>query len=74
MSRGRPTEKNIPTIVIYKKSETSKKHFMLVTEKNVDEIIVMKKRNSTLPDNYVIVDIGVGESFIEKYKKEYNIK
>jgi len=47
---------------------------MLTTEEDIDEIINSRKRNPLLPNNYEIVEIGIGESFIEKYKKEYNIK
>ena len=72
-SKGRPSEKKIPTVVVYKKP-TGKKYYMLVTESGVDEIIDSSKRKPLLPNNYEIVDMGIGESFIEKYKKQYNIK
>ena len=73
MSKGRPSEKKITTVVVYKKP-TGKKHWLLTTEEDVDEIINSRKRNPLLPNNYEIVEIGIGKSFIEKYKKEYNIK
>jgi hypothetical protein len=72
-SKGRPSEKKIPTVVVYKKP-TGKKYYLLVTESGVDEIIDSSKRKPLLPNNYEIVDMGIGESFIEKYKKQYNIK
>jgi hypothetical protein len=74
MSKGRPSEQKIPTVVVYKKSPTSTKHFLLITEEGVDEIIASTKRKPLLPSNYDIVDIGIGESFISRYKKQYNIK
>jgi len=73
MSKGRPSQKKITTVVVYKKP-TGKKYWMLTTEEDIDEIINSRKRNPLLPNNYEIVEIGIGESFIEKYKKEYNIK
>jgi hypothetical protein len=73
MSKGRPLQKKITTVVVYKKP-TGKKYWMLTTEEDIDEIINSRKRNPQLPNNYEIVEIGIGESFIEKYKKEYNIK
>lgn len=73
MSKGRPSQKKIITVVVYKKP-TGKKYWMLTTEEDIDEIINSRKRNPLLPNNYEIVEIGIGESFIEKYKKEYNIK
>ena len=73
MSKGRPSQKKITTVVVYKKP-TGKKYWMLTTEEDIDEIINSRKRSPLLPNNYEIVEIGIGESFIEKYKKEYNIK
>lgn len=73
MSRGRPSEKIVPTVVVYKKP-TGKRHWLLVTEEHVDELINERKRKPLLPSNYKIIAIGVGELFIERYKKEYNIK
>ena len=73
MSKGRPTEKSITTVIVYKKP-TGKKHWMLTTENGIDEVINSRKRNPLLPSNYKIVEMGIGESFIEQYKKEYNIK
>tara|TARA_B100001059_G_C17371034_1_gene349743 strand:+ start:343 stop:564 length:222 start_codon:yes stop_codon:yes gene_type:complete len=73
MSKGRPEEKKLITVVVYKKP-TGKKHWMLTTESGVDEIINSRKTKPLLPDNYKIIEIGVGEGFIDLYKKQYNIK
>lgn len=72
-NKGRPSENKIPTVVVYKKP-TGKKYYMLITESDIDTIIDASKRKPILPNNFEIVDIGIGESFIEKYKKQYNIK
>jgi len=72
-SKGRPAEKKLFVVVVYKKP-TGKKHYMLITESSVDDILDEKKRNPLIPNNYEIVDIGIGETFIEKYKKQYDIK
>ena len=72
-SKGRPLEVKIPTVVVYKKP-TGKKYYLLVTESGVDDVIDSLKKKPLIPNNYEIVDIGIGESFIEKYKKQYNIK
>jgi len=72
-SKGRPLEVKIPTVVIYKKP-TGKKYYMLITESGVDDVIDSLKKKPLIPDNYEIVDMGIGESFIEKYKKQYKIK
>jgi hypothetical protein len=71
--KGRPAEEKIPTVVVYKKP-TGNKHYMLVTESEVDNILNSSKRKPLIPDGCEIVDIGIGKSFIEKYKKQYDIK
>ena len=72
-SKGRPSEEKIPVVVVYKKP-TGKKHYLLISEADMDSILDNSKRKPILPNNYEIVDMGVGKSFIEKYKKQYNIK
>jgi hypothetical protein len=71
--KGRPSEEKIPTVVVYKKP-TGKKYYMLVTESEVDAILTPAIRKPLIPADYEIVDIGIGKSFIEKYKTQYNIK
>ena len=73
MSKGRPSEKPLTTVVIYKKP-TGKKYWILTTEGSIDEINNSRKRNPLLPNNYEIVEIGIGESLIGLYKNQYNIK
>ena len=72
-SKGRPSEKKIPTVVVYRKP-SGKKYYMLITESDVDDVLDSLKKKPLIPNNYEIVDMGIGESFIEKYKKQYNIK
>ena len=71
--KGRPAEEKIPTVVVYKKP-SGKKYYMLVTESEIDTILISSKRKPLIPDGCEIVDIGIGKSFIEKYKKQYDIK
>ena len=72
-SKGRPSEKKIPTVVVYKKP-TGHKHYMIISESGVDDIIDGSKRKHIIPSNFEIIDIGIGESFIKSFKKLYNIK
>jgi hypothetical protein len=72
-SKGRPSEKKIPTVVVYKKP-TGKKYYILVTESEIDIILTPSKRKPLISEGCEIIDIGIGKSFIEKYKKQYNIK
>ena len=72
-SKGRPAEKKLLTIVVYKKP-TGKKYYLLTTESEIDEVLSNSKRKPLIPNNYEIVDMGIGESFIEQFTKQYNIK
>lgn len=70
--KGRPTEKKLSVVVVYKKP-TGKKHYMMITELSIDDIIDNSKRKPLIPNNYEIIDMGVGESFIKSFKKLYDI-
>jgi len=63
-------------VVVYKKNKNSNKNYMnvYVNEKNADRVITASLRNPLLPDSYIIEDIGIGDSFIESYKKKYKLK
>lgn len=63
-------------VVVYKKSKTAKKSYMKVFENEAspDRIINANARKPLIPNEYVITDIGVGQSFIEFYKNQHNIK
>jgi hypothetical protein len=72
-SKGRPAEKKLVTVVVYKKP-TGKKHYLMTTESSIDEVLSSSKRKPLIPNNYEIVDMGIGESFIKTFKKQYDIK
>jgi hypothetical protein len=72
-SKGRPAEKKLVTVVVYKKP-TGKKYYLMTTESEIDEVLSSSKRKPLIPNNYEIVDMGIGESFIKSFKKQYNIK
>ena len=73
-NRGRKAEDPIQIVVIYG-LEKSKKRFMKVFENVlVDDIINGSKRKPLIDDKYSIIDIGVGKSYVELYKKQYSIK
>jgi hypothetical protein len=72
-SKGRPAEKKLVTVVVYKKP-TGKKYYLFTTESEIDEVLSNSKRKPLIPNNYEIVDMGIGESFIKTFKKQYDIK
>jgi len=63
-------------VVVYRKSVGSNTKYMTVfeNEPNPDKIINLNARKPMIPHDYIIEDIGVGESFIESYKKQHKIK
>jgi hypothetical protein len=68
--KGKP-----PIVVVYRISERAKTHKMIVFRNhNVDDIISTNKRKPLLPIEYPFDEVGIGEGFIDTYKKKYKIK
>ena len=63
-------------VVVYRKSEKSSKKYIKVfqTEDTPDRIINLNARKPLIPNEYIIDEIGVGESFINYYKSKFKIK
>ena len=61
--------------VVYKTSSRKNAKTKLIVFENtlVDDIINTKKRKPLLPEETELIEIGVGNSFEEKYKKKYKI-
>lgn len=63
-----------PIVVIHKgPRKNSKIYIDIFTNSRIDDIIDGKKRKPLIPHENEILDIGVGESFVEKYKKKHKI-
>ena len=69
--KGRPAEDPIITVVVFKK----RKKTFISTFSNViiDDILDSSKRKPLIPNEYEIVDVGIGKSFIERYMKQYKV-
>lgn len=63
------------TVVVVHKGprKNSKIKIEVFDNTRVDDIIDSKKRKPYIPNENDILDIGVGKSFIEKYKKKYKL-
>ena len=72
--RGRPAQNQAPVVVIWKASKhgRSKPKMKVFKTKNVDDILTKKMHG--IPESAIILDIGVGKSFIETYKKKHKLK
>lgn len=63
-----------PVVVVHKgPRKNSKSQLEIFTNSRVDDIIDGNKRKPPIPHSNEILDIGVGESFVEKYKKKYKL-
>ena len=72
--RGRPSEDKLKVVVVYKKRKNLTKHFISVTEHDVDSVLNTKRKRLVLPQDYEIVEIGIGESLLEIWQNKYEIK
>ena len=72
--RGRPLEDKLKVVVVYKKRKNLTKHFISVTEHDVDSVLNTKRKRLVLPQDYEIVEIGIGGSLLEVWQKKYEIK
>ena len=66
--------KQIPIVVAYQKRKNGKVYLEVFDTLRIDDVIDAKKRKPPIPHKYEILDIGVGEAFIESYKKKYKLK
>jgi hypothetical protein len=62
------------TVVVYRKGATGTKYYMLVTDIHVDIINNGAARKPIIPHKYPIERIGIGEAFIKRYAKQFNVK
>ena len=62
--------------VVFRRRKSSKPQMVVYTDATrmkVDTIIDSAKRKPPIPHTWYLDEIGVGESFIEKYKTKYKI-
>lgn len=67
--KGKPTN-----VVVYRKTKTGKKYYMIVTDIHVDIINNARATKPIVDHKYEIVELGIGEGFVEPWKNKYNIK
>jgi hypothetical protein len=66
--KGKPT-----TVAVYKKQKNSNKHYMIVTDIHVDILINGRATKPIIDHKYDIVELGIGENFIEIWSQKYKI-
>ena len=70
-SKGRPAEEPITTVVVFRKGK--KTYLSTFQNTIIDDVLDSSKRKPLIPNEYEIVDVGVGKSFVERYVKQYKI-
>ena len=61
-------------VVVYRKRLNAKPEIAVFDDVNVDDIINSKKRKPIIPNEWLIDEVGVGESLIDYYSKKLKIK
>ena len=64
-----------PEVVVWKTSNRSnaKTKIKVIKNKNIDEVLDPNIKLTGIPADAILLDIGVGEIFIQLYKDEYNL-
>jgi hypothetical protein len=64
-----------PVTVVFKTSERSnaKVKMKVFKNKTIDDVIDPKIKIIGIPDNAIYLEVGLGESFINKYKLKYKL-
>ena len=64
----------LKVVVAHKGPEKNSKIYIdIFTNIRIDDIIDNKKRNLIIPNEHQILEIGIGESFRERFRKKYKV-
>ena len=67
--------KILPVVVVHKGPRKNSEVILEVFENTrVDDIINLRKLKPLIPKENQILDMGVGLSFVERYKKKHKLK
>jgi hypothetical protein len=71
---GRPVSEKIVICVVYKRPTGKKFYLNTYINFELDVILTNRKHTPLIADDFEIVDIGVGKSYIKRYMKQYKIE
>jgi hypothetical protein len=71
---GRPVAEKIVICVVYKRPTGKKFYLNTYINFELDVILTNRKHTPLIADDFEIVDIGVGKSYIKRYMKQYKIE
>lgn len=64
----------LPVVMVFKTSNRSNAKVKMKTWKNTNiDYILSADKLPGVPDTAVILEVGIGESFVEKYKLQYKL-
>jgi hypothetical protein len=74
MARGK-SYVDEPVVVVFKTSNRSNAQtkIKVFKNKNVDEVIDPKYKLPGIPETAVWLEVGIGETFIQKYSNKYKL-
>ena len=65
----------IPIVVVWKKSNRSNKPYMTVfTKADLDWVNSTRNRKPVIPNESPFLELGMGSSFVDVWKEKYKIK
>lgn len=66
----------IPLVIVFKVSKraNAKVRLKVLKHMNIDKFLHPSTRVTGIPQNAILLQIGVGKVFIQRYKKQYKIK
>tara|TARA_B110000305_G_C18777347_1_gene332339 strand:+ start:69 stop:317 length:249 start_codon:yes stop_codon:yes gene_type:complete len=64
----------LTNVVVYKKTKTGSKHYMIVTDIHIDILNNARATKPIIDHKYDIICMGVGKAFVESWSKTYKIK
>jgi hypothetical protein len=78
MSKGRPSAYLFPVVLVFKKTNriNSKPIMKVYKTKNIDDVLDGlhgKTKLPGVPKTAIVLALGVGDTFVEKYMDEFNI-
>jgi len=76
MPRGRTSEyPKAPITIVFTTSDraNAKVKMKVIRNRNIDEIIDLNYNLPGIPEKAVIKEVGIGEIFIERYQKKYDL-
>lgn len=71
---GRPVSEKIVICVVYKRPTGKKFYLNTYVNFELDVILTNRKHTPLIADDFEIVDIGVGKSYIKRYMNQYKIE